>query len=184
MRIITGRYKNRPILSPKGLKTRPTSSRLRETLFDICQSYIEGSFFLDLFAGSGAMGLEALSRGAEKVFFVESDPNSIRCIRQNIEAFQAGNEARVIAGDAFLGIKKLMASGNSFEIIYADPPYGTYGSKLLASLANNPILKPSGMLFIEDESGHEDMQEKFEDLTLVSLRRSGRATLQQWQKQL
>lgn len=163
------------------MKTRPTSSRLRESLFDICQNYIEGAFFLDLFAGSGAMGFEALSRGAARVVFVENDPMSIRCIKNNIDQFNVKEKCVLLTGDVFIALKKQLA-GKVFDIIYADPPYGEYGDQLLSCLANHPILKPNGMLFIEDEGSSNDVPGQFHDLILISLRRTGRASLQQWQK--
>src|ERR1700722_2602828 len=123
MQIYSGLHKGRVIQSPKGLKTRPTSGRLREALFNICQGEVEGTRFLDLFAGSGAMGMEALSRGAQSSTFVDNSKESIRCIQANIHMVKAEKHAEIIYGDVFDILGKLAKRGRSFELIYADPPY-------------------------------------------------------------
>src|SRR5262249_40855980 len=111
MRIISGIYKNRILASPKGLTTRPTSEKLRGALFNICQSYVEGAVFLDLFAGSGAMGIEALSRGAASSTFIDDDRESIRCIKANLESFHIQAQAHVLKGDVFESVDKLIKQG-------------------------------------------------------------------------
>ena len=111
MRIISGIFKNRPLASPKGLSTRPTSEKLREALFNISQNYIQESVFLDLFAGSGAMGIEAISRGASKATFIDADRDSIRCIKENLKNFKIEDQALVLPGDVFTEMYKLMQKG-------------------------------------------------------------------------
>src|SRR5436305_1632219 len=101
MRIIAGTFKNRRLIAPKGDATRPTTEQLRESLFNICQHYLEGAHFLDLFAGSGAMGLEALSRGASYATFVDNNKESVGYIHANVEALKVGGHSKVICGDVF-----------------------------------------------------------------------------------
>lgn len=195
MHIISGLYKSRKIAAPKGLETRPTSGRLREALFNICQNEIDGARFLDLFAGSGAMGLEALSRGAVKATFVDNSKESIRCIKANVSALGLDKSSHVIYGDVFNSLKDLAKGGQRFDIIYADPPYDTSiasgGGKVLCSekvldlledLIGNGhnLLQPGGSLFIEDASGVLDKAKIGKHLVLHDTRKMGRSALQHW----
>ena len=156
MHIIAGTKQKYRILCPKGLSIRPTSSKLRETLFNICQHKIKNSIFLDLFAGTGAIGLEALSRGAAKVIFVDHNKTALRYIRKNLISLEFQNKAQVIYGDVINIIHKLHKSNTQFDIIYIDPPYGKiinkapYSSHILKTLDTNNILSTLGTLFIED----------------------------------
>lgn len=189
MRIIAGLYKNRPISTPKGLKTRPTSSKLREALFNICQGYIENARFLDLFAGSGAMGLEALSRGAQCALFIDSNRESIKCIQANVKATNAGSSCEIIFSDVFKALEQLMKSGRQFDIIYADPPYDTYAHQVLFSekivrlIDQGTLLKAGGVLFVEEGSKSLPEIKELTTLRLLSSRRMGRALLQQYQRE-
>ncbi len=107
LRIIGGKYKGRVLKAPKGSATRPTHGMLRESVFNICQNEIAGARFLDLFAGSGAMGLEALSRGASHITLVENDRHALASIRENIAVLQAASQTTVIAGQAKRVLKQL-----------------------------------------------------------------------------
>lgn len=142
MRILAGKYKNRPIASPKGSKTRPTSSKLRGSLFNILQHQMEGAHFLDLFAGSGAVGLEALSRGAKSATFIEKDPSAIRSIKENLKALE--EEATVLKCDLLRNLPKHLGP---FDIIFLDPPYELDIAPLLEKLP--PFLKSGGLLIVE-----------------------------------
>lgn len=196
MHIISGLYKGRKILAPKGLKTRPTSGRLREALFNICQGEIEGIAFLDLFAGSGAMGLEAYSRGAQIVTFVDNSRESIRCIQENIRTLGLEKCSRVIYGDVFEALADLARRGNGYDLIYADPPYESHLNVDKSSLSYSArlvqlidryldnkqgLLKLGGSLFIEDAANAVPQdQEAIKHLELRSTRIMGRSALQHW----
>lgn len=192
MHIIAGKYKNRILTSPKSVLTRPTSSRLRETLFNICQGKVEDAHFLDLFAGSGAMGLEALSRGAESAILVDSSKESALCMTKNIEKLQVQNSAKIVCGDVFAAIKKFIKSGMQFDLIYADPPYEktglfeghsrSYSQQLLLIMDEFPLLKEGGLFFIEDVPMEALNQLHLQSLQLVSSRRAGKAHLYEYQK--
>lgn len=188
IRIISGMYKNQRLATPKGQETRPTSERLREALFNICQNEIQDAHFLDLFAGSGAMGLEALSRGAAHATFIDSHKDSIRCIKKNIATLKLESSSRTIEGDVFKWIEKLAQVGTQYQIIYADPPYSTwrgsvsYSQEIVHLIDTASLLIPEGLLFIEEESGSQPIPINLKTLRLVSSRRSGRATLQQYIK--
>lgn len=181
MQIIAGTHRGRKILAPKGKLTRPTSSRLREALFNIAQHYIDGAFFLDLFAGSGAMGLEALSRGAAQAVFVDQSGEAIKCIQQNLQQLDLEALARVMQGEVFRQMEKLVKQNTSFNLIYADAPYKVSDSvseKLLLFLDNSTLLKDGGLLFIEDTL--KSIPHKLSQLTLIDERRSGPAYLHQY----
>jgi len=122
MRIIAGSLKGRKLLSPKGSRTRPTSDRVREAIFSIVGDLVQGAAVLDLYAGTGAMGLEALSRGARKAVFVESDTAALACLNANIESCGCRDRSRVISRSviSFLG---MAAFDEDFELLFADPPY-------------------------------------------------------------
>ena len=192
MRIVAGSLKNRHIQTPKGVATRPTAERLREALFNICQMYIENASFLDLFSGSGAMGIEALSRGAVHATFIDNNKESIRCIQDNLRLLELTQKALVQYGNVFSQLERLAQQGKQYDIIYADPPYDTrinvsgkpmlYSEYVLQIVDTHPLLAPEGYLFIEDASDIALTQEGLQTLTFISSRRMGKAMLHQYRK--
>jgi len=152
MRIIAGAWRGRTIEAPPGVATRPTGDRVRETLFSMLANRL-GSFeelrVADLFAGSGALGLEALSRGAASAIFVESDAAAVAAIRRNAERLGATERARVIAGSALA-----LPRSEPFDLIFADPPYGPgSGSAAVHAILDAGWLAPGGWLSIETSRG-------------------------------
>jgi 16S rRNA (guanine966-N2)-methyltransferase len=123
MRVIAGQFRSRPLIAPKGLDTRPTSDRLRETLFNVLAPRIDGSVFLDLYAGSGAVGIEALSRGAKEAIFVENAEPALRAIRSNLASLGIRGGYALEVRNAAVAIKRLMSAGKVANIIFLDPPY-------------------------------------------------------------
>ncbi len=185
MHIISGKYKNRKIIAPKTDETRPTTSKLREALFNICQSYIENAYFLDVFAGSGAMGLEALSRGAQKASFIDENRDCVRCIRENLQALELEKIGHILHGDAFTLMKRLDSQGEKFHIIYLDPPYGkNLPEELIQMLDESTLLLPGGMLFIEESKASLIDKGRWHTLRLKSERKMGRSQLLQFEKTL
>jgi 16S rRNA (guanine(966)-N(2))-methyltransferase RsmD len=147
-RILSGRWKGRPLKVPKS--ARPTSSRAREALFDILQDDVAGSRFLDLFAGSGAVGLEALSRGAARVVFVERDSAALEA---NLSAFGAHpEEHELLREDARDAAATLSRRGETFDLVFADPPYAV---KPAFSRSLAELLAPRGKLVLQSDSGAE-----------------------------
>ncbi|AZL16280.1 16S rRNA (guanine(966)-N(2))-methyltransferase RsmD [Rickettsiales endosymbiont of Stachyamoeba lipophora] len=151
MRIITGIHRAKPILSDEKRNIRPTTGKIKEAIFNIISSKI-GSFtglnILDLCAGSGNLGLEALSRGAEYVLFIDNNPNALRFIRQNITNFKEGNKAEI----AHLDVANLPASIKRFNIIFFDPPYDQSNNlikKTLERLISRNWLAEDAILIIE-----------------------------------
>ncbi len=150
MRVISGQCKGKRLFSVRGLNLRPTSDRVREAIFDILQDQIEGRQVLDLFAGTGALGIEALSRGAGRAVFVEESPRSLAALRKNIEECRLRDRARVLARDVKTGIKILENQGESFQIIFLDPPYGKgFVPQTLEALAVSSILSPHTLIVAE-----------------------------------
>lgn len=132
MRIVAGEWGGRRIQAPPGNATRPTTDRVREAWMSTVADWLPGARVLDLFAGSGALGLEALSRGAESAVFVEQAPPAIKVLRANLDALGAGSRARIIRVDALKFAEGLDAG--SFDVAFADPPYGEGFAVALANL--------------------------------------------------
>lgn len=123
MRIIAGIYKSRLIHAPKGTDIRPTYDRVKESLFGILGALVIDKNVLDLFGGTGNLGIEALSRGAKSVVFVDSHPRCVAAIKQNLESLGIGGQAQVVLKDAFKYLKGAGASGPKFDLVFLDPPY-------------------------------------------------------------
>ncbi len=123
MRVIAGKVRHLPLKTPQGPDTRPTTDRIKETLFNILQPEIAGTRFLDLYAGSGQIGIEALSRGASSAVFVEQAREPAECIRQNLAFTKLEPQARLIVRDA-AGALRILDGEEPFDIIFMDPPYG------------------------------------------------------------
>lgn len=155
MRIVAGKFRSRILAPVKDLALRPTSDRLRETLFDILSERVEGSVFWDLFAGTGAVGIEALSRGARRVVFVEKHAATVRLIRKNLEMLKvregAEGEAEVVCADVLIALSRLGARGAKADFIFADPPYAREKELIetLNLIGGSPILAETGMLIAE-----------------------------------
>ena len=123
MRVIAGQFRSRPLTAPTGHDTRPTSDRLRETLFNVLAPRIAGSVFLDLYAGSGAVGIEALSRGAEQAIFVENAEPALRAIRANLSSLGIRGNYALEPRAASAALKRLAATERKVDIVFLDPPY-------------------------------------------------------------
>lgn len=150
MRIGSGRFRGRSIEVPKGLKTRPTSGRLKKALFDIIASELPGARVLDLFAGAGALGLEAISRGASHVVFVERRKSAIAAIMSNLEKLGVADHAEVFQGEASRALDHLSQRGEEVHVVLVDPPYaaGAYGS-VMQGIDAAAILSPEGLVIVE-----------------------------------
>jgi 16S rRNA (guanine(966)-N(2))-methyltransferase RsmD len=123
MRVIAGQFRSRPLIAPKGLDTRPTSDRLRETLFNVLTPHITGSVFLDLYAGSGAVGIEAISRGAQEVIFVEIAEPALRAIRANLASLKIHSGYSIQDCRIPAALRRITAAERKANIIFLDPPY-------------------------------------------------------------
>jgi len=152
MRIIAGKFRSRQLKSLKGLALRPTSDMLRETLFNILGPRVEESRFLDLFAGTGAVGIEALSRGAISAVFVENHPAAVRIIRENLASLEIKSEARIIASAVTPALAKLQEERAAvFDFIFLDPPYANENDyeSTFHSLENSSLVAESTIVIAE-----------------------------------
>ena len=154
MRIIAGRFRSRSIRAPRGHLTRPSTDRVRESIFNLVQSRIdlEGARVLDLFAGTGALGFEALSRYAERVIFVEQNPAVLRVTRQNAASLDVEANCLFLRSDVVSFLKRY--TGPAFDLILADPPYELPALTGLPELAR-PHLKPQGLFVLEHDTRHQ-----------------------------
>jgi 16S rRNA (guanine966-N2)-methyltransferase len=148
VRIIAGEWRGRRLQTVRGKGVRPTTDRVRESWMAALGGEVVGARVLDLFAGSGALGLEALSRGAREATFVERARGPLDTLRANIEALGAGERTRIVRGDAMAFVKKL--DPGSFDLVLADPPYGgDYARELLILFSENPF---ASALWVEHRS--------------------------------
>ena len=163
MRIIGGKFRGRKLTSPPSLQTRPTSDRLRETLFNILAPRIEGARFLDLCAGTGAVGIEALSRGAAHVTFVDQSRRMCGLIEANLEPFEIGeDEIEIVTGEASDVLRRrIKKRAESFDIIFFDPPYAADYEAVLDYLGEHApeLLAKSGVLIVEHNKKKELKEE-------------------------
>ena len=123
MRVIAGSARSLPLKTPAGMGTRPTTDRIKETLFNMLQPYIGECVFVDLFSGSGAIGIEALSRGAARAYFVENDRRAIKCIEENLKFTRLWERARVLPMNAETAGEFLRTQEETVDVIFMDPPY-------------------------------------------------------------
>ena len=155
MRVIAGTYRSRILKSLKGLALRPTSDRLRETLFNVLGGSVAGSRFIDLFAGTGAVGIEALSRGAAEVVFVEDHSPAVTLIRRNLESLHIQSGTTVLAMDALRGLEKLESrqkrESGGYDFAFLDPPYAAAKdyARVLEFLGSAKLLAPGGIVVAE-----------------------------------
>lgn len=183
MRIIAGTYRSRVLQAPPGLSTRPTSDRLRETLFNVLAPRIRGAVFLDLYAGSGAVGIEALSRGAAHVTFVERAPAALKVLRANLERLGITGGFRVCAGSVKTFLRSAAEAGpkpGRYEVVFLDPPYDM-AEEYTATLgqlgrANTRILA-SGALVVAEHRRKQPLDRQYGRLQRTRLLEQGDAAL-------
>lgn len=150
MRVIAGSARRLLLKTVEGLDTRPTTDRIKETLFNMLQNGLYGSTFLDLFSGSGAIGIEALSRGAKEAVFVENGSRQISCIRENLKITGLEDKATVLACDALTAIRDLEKTGLRFDFVFMDPPYDRGLEKgVLDALKESPLIDSDTLIVTE-----------------------------------
>ena len=183
MRVIAGKFRSRQLKSLNSTALRPTSDRLRETLFNILGDLVVGSRFIDVFAGTGAVGIEALSRGAKEVIFIEKHQATASVIKKNLESLQINKEeARVLPVDALHALemlaKKTSQSREVSDICFLDPPYAQAAEydRVLSFLGSATLLN-QGALVVAEHRRNSELPETVENLQRVRLLRQGDATL-------
>lgn len=168
-RVVSGKYRGTHLDAPKGENTRPTSDKVKEALFSIIQTRTPDARFLDLFAGSGQMGIEALSRGASEAVFVEYRGEAAALIRDNIRKVHAERDAKVISADISSALRGLGEENRKFDLIFLDPPYAEtekQWSKTADLIGRYGLLEKGGMVIIE-HSSDVDLQKNVINLTLT-----------------
>lgn len=182
MRVIAGKYRSCPLRSLRGMDIRPTTDRLRETLFDVLTAgrpgALAGSVWLDLYAGTGAVGIEALSRGASRVVFVESAPRAAALIRENLRSLGVTDGFEILQQDVARALRMLDTQAVSSDFCFLDPPYRMQGaySEALELLSTSRLLRPGSAVIAEHEKRF-DPGERFAALKRFRLLKQGDAAL-------
>ena len=178
MRVIAGKFRSRKLKGPGKLRLRPTSDRLRETLFNILGAAVEDSLFVDLYAGTGAIGIEAISRGARETIFVEAHAASARLVRANLDALGVREGVEVIEAEAVRGLERIAARHRVADFIFLDPPYEDEEEHLnvLEFLDASHLVAPGGLVIVEHRNKTE-LPDRLERLERARLIEQGDAAL-------
>lgn len=153
MRVIAGTCRSLPLITPEGEDTRPTTDRIKETLFNMIQGEIPGCIFYDFFSGSGGIGIEALSRGAKHVYFVENNKKALECIKKNLTFTKLADKATVISRDVLGSVPFLTQKA---DVIFMDPPYQSgIEPAVMQMLKDSDCLTPDTLLIIEADKGSD-----------------------------
>ncbi len=179
MRVISGSARGTKLKSIEDIATRPTLDRVKESLFNIIQNKIEDSIVLDLFAGSGAIGIECISRGCKQAYFCEKSKLALEMVQQNLEKTKFTNKSVLFEKDYEKCIKELSNQKKYFDIIYIDPPYGeNIAVKATQQILTNNLLKDDGIIIIEtDDKARELKQLEALNVNVYDLRKYGRVSL-------
>jgi len=173
LRIIAGKYRGLRLARPKGKQVRPTAEKVREAIFDILGPDLSELCVLDLFAGTGAMGLEALSRGASLVVMVDQHPAAMKLIKRNIAACDNPQHVKVVKFDLHRDLEGLSRHGYCFDLVFLDPPYGrNLSQRCLEQLGGGRLLKPDATV-VAEHSIDDDLRASYGCLQLRSVRRYG-----------
>jgi 16S rRNA (guanine966-N2)-methyltransferase len=182
MRVIAGKFRSRQLKSLKGLALRPTSDRLRETLFNVLAPRIEDSRFIDAFAGTGAVGIEAASRGASDVVLIENHPPAVALIQRNLDSLKLRSGIGIIAGDVLRALQRLADAQKRavrpYDIVFLDPPYGAAEDyhRVLSFLGDTNFLGTASLVIAEHRRTF-DLPEQFGKLQRYRVLRQGDASL-------
>jgi len=178
LRVIAGKYRHRQLRSLRGLEVRPTTDRLRETLFNVLAPLVEDSLWLDLYAGTGAVGIEAVSRGARMVYFVDASRKAAEVIRQNLRALRIEAGFEVLERDVEASLRLLDSRAVTCDVCFLDPPYRMEPAyaRVLGFLSESRLLKPASIVVAEHEK-HFDPGHTFGTLGRYRELRQGDAVL-------
>ncbi|MEC0241522.1 16S rRNA (guanine(966)-N(2))-methyltransferase RsmD [Paenibacillus dokdonensis] len=156
MRVVAGSAKGRPLKAVPGMGTRPTTDKVKEAIFSMIGPFFDGGTALDLFAGTGGLAIEALSRGIDKAVFIDMDPKSIETVRANLKATRLEGQAEVYRNEAERALKVLEKRGISLDVVFLDPPYRMKnGDKLMQLMHEKSMLNSGATIVLEHESGYE-----------------------------
>lgn len=178
MRVISGKARGKKLVSLEGMNTRPTLDRVKEALFNIIQFNIVDKTVLDLFAGSGAIGIEAISRGAKFVVFCDNSLEAIKIIQTNIKNTRCTEQAIVLNKDYIEALVQLSNEGKKFDIIYLDPPYKTdFANKSIEKIIELNLLSNEGIILLETDDINKKEEIKKQGIEIFDIRKYGRAIL-------
>lgn len=180
MRVISGRAKGCKLYSLEGIATRPTLDRVKESLFNIIHDKILNSCVLDLFSGSGSLGIECISRGSKKVVFCDKSFEAIKIIKRNLEKTKFEKEAFIINKDYLEALKQLKDQNVEFDLIFVDPPYETdYARIAVEEIIKLSLIKQNGLMIIETDDEQKVSEElaDIENINIYDLRKYGRIKL-------
>jgi len=176
MRVIAGAFKGRQINAVKNDTTRPTTDKIKENMFNIMGQFFNGGCVLDLFAGSGSLGIEALSRGMDHAVFIDMNANAIKAIKENISSLKLQDQTEVYRNDAFKALHILAKKRSKFDMIFLDPPYGKISiTDLLALIVEKDLLNNAGLVMCEYGEG---MNAKYDASGLKEIRREVYGTIE------
>lgn len=179
MRVISGKARGTKLSSIESLSTRPTLDRVKESLFNIIQNNLRDAVVLDLFAGSGQLGIEALSRGADKAYLCDINRDAVKMIKQNLEKTKLKDKAVVINED-YKKALRILNTNEKFDIIFIDPPYKEdIAVDSIIDIIHESRLKENGIMIIETDEIERDLREinKIENIKIIDQRKYGRASL-------
>ena len=179
MRIIAGRMRGTKLFTLDGLNTRPTLDRVKEPLFSIINFNLQDSIVLDLFSGSGALGLESISRGAKKAYLCDNSKDAVNIIKQNVAKTKTENEAEVVFKSFEKALEEFSTKKVKFDVIFLDPPYKTdFAEKATEIIINNNLLNKDGIIIIETDVKEKVIENlKNTPITIYDERKYGRVTL-------
>lgn len=178
MRVISGRARGKKLVSLEGMNTRPTLDRVKEALFNIIQFNIADKNVLDLFAGSGAIGIEAISRGAKSATFCDNSIDAIKIIKTNLENTRSADKAIVLNKDYLEALKILKDKNSKFDIIYIDPPYKSELADMsIKKIIEFNLLSKDGIIILETDDTSKEQTIKDEKIEIFDKRKYGRAIL-------
>ncbi len=165
MRVIAGCAKGKRLKAPSGNTTRPITDMIKEALFNVIGPQIQDARFLDLFSGSGSVGIEALSRGAQQVIFIDNNPGAVRIIYENLDNCGFGDDYEVYCNDVLRGLNVLHKNGAKFDYIYVDPPFTVEGifMDVMKKLDQVDLLQPQGTIIIRTRR-HKELPQAFSRL--------------------
>jgi 16S rRNA (guanine966-N2)-methyltransferase len=178
MRVIAGKFRSRKLKGPGLLRLRPTSDRLRETLFNVLGPEVEDSLFVDLYAGTGAIGIEATSRGARQVVLIESNAKAARLVRENLASLEIRAGTELMETEALAGLEKLAGRHLIADFIFLDPPYEKKNehTRVLEFLDASRLIAPRGIVIVEHH-WRTDLPERFDRLECTREIEQGDAVL-------
>lgn len=181
MRIIAGEKRSRRLKTPEGMDTRPTSDRVKESLFSILLNRLPGARILDLYAGSGALSLEALSRGARSAVLADKSKKACQVIRENIQTLEYSDRARLLAMDDYTALTLLRKEGSQFDLVFLDPPYRMRTESVCTRILEGEMLAEGGMIVVEHAK--ETPPNDIASLVLISRRDYGATGISFYQRE-